>query len=130
MNRLLLTLLLLFAPAAACAQSSASKRATPALASSLVAKAAPGNLWSVEVAADGTLSGAAWWIMVYDAIAAPADGAVTPAKCYAVASGVTSYWVSFTFPPHFTAGIVVGVSTTGCFNKTASTHAFISVDYQ
>jgi hypothetical protein len=85
-------------------------------------------LTSFEVSADSTLSAAAWWIMIYDATAAPSDGAVTPKKCYAIASGTTSFAAAFQTPPIFTTGIVIGVSTTGCFSKTASAHAFISGD--
>lgn len=101
-----------------------------ALAANLVVKASAGNIYSFDVAADGTLSGAAWWVMVYDAAAAPSDGAVTPAKCYAMPSGAVSLTAAFPTPVAFTTGIVIGVSTTGCFTKTASTHAFIGADYQ
>lgn len=101
-----------------------------ALAANQVVKAAPGGLYSLQVSADSTLSAAAWWIMVYDALAAPADGAVTPKKCYAQALGTTSFGTSFPTPIGFNTGIVIGVSTTGCFSKTASVHAFISGDAQ
>ena len=87
-------------------------------------------LTSFEVSADSTLSAAAWWVMIYDAATAPADGTVTPKKCYAQASGATSFSAAFATPPIFTTGIVIGVSTTGCFTKTASIHAFISGDAQ
>lgn len=101
-----------------------------ALAANQIIKASAGTLSSFNVSADSTLSGAAWWIMVYNATSAPADGAVTPLKCYAMASGTTSYASAFTAPITFSAGITIGVSTTGCFTKTASTHAFISGDAQ
>ena len=101
---------------------------TAALASSQVVKGSAGNLYSFNISADSTLSGAAWWIMIYDATTAPADGGVTPAKCYAMASGTTSYSAAFPVPVAFATGITIGVSTTGCFTKTASTHAFISGD--
>lgn len=101
-----------------------------ALAANTVIKASAGNLYSFNVSADSTLSGAAWWIMIYNATSAPVDGAVTPAKCYAVPSGATSYNAAFPVPVAFATGIVIGVSTTGCFTKTASTHAFISGDYK
>jgi len=104
--------------------------ASPVLAANQVVKAAPGQLYGFQVSADATLSGAAWWVMVYDATAAPADGTVTPRKCYAQASGVTSASYAFPRPISFGVGIVIGVSTTGCFSKTASTHAFISGDFQ
>ena len=101
-----------------------------ALAANTVIKAGAGNLYSFEVAADSTLSGAAWWLMIYNATSAPVDGAVTPAKCYAFPSGTTGYTGAFPHPLYLNTGIVIGVSTTGCFTKTASTHAFISGDAQ
>jgi hypothetical protein len=110
--------------------SGATHVQTSALAANLVVKASPGNLYDFEVAADATLSGAAWWIMIYDATSAPADGAVTPAKCYAMTAGATTLTAAFPTPTAFTAGITIGVSTTGCFTKTASTHAFIGAGFQ
>lgn len=101
-----------------------------ALAANQVLKATPGTLASFEVSADSTLSAAAWWIMIYDAASAPADGAVTPAKCYGMASGTVSFSAGWAQPVAFLTGMVIGVSTTGCFTKTASTHAFISGDYK
>lgn len=103
---------------------------TAALAANQIVKASAGNLYSFEVSADSTLSAAAWWIMIYNAASAPVDGAVTPLKCYAMPSGTTSYAAAFPTPIAFSTGITVGVSTTGCFTKTASTHAFISGDAQ
>ena len=66
-----------------------SRATTAALAASLVVNAAAGNLYGFEISADSTLSAAAWWIMVFDATSAPSNGAVTPAKCYALPSGTT-----------------------------------------
>lgn len=108
----------------------ATKVSTAALAANLVVLGSASHLASFDVAADSTLSAAAWWVMIYDATTAPVDGAVTPAKCYALPSGTTSLAGAFPVPSTFTTGIVIGVSTTGCFTKTASTHAFISGDYQ
>lgn len=100
-----------------------------ALCTGLVAKATPGTLQSFEVSADSTLSGAAWWLLVYDATAQPGDGAITPAKCYAYPSGTTSAGGTFTESGvTFATGIVLAVSTTGCFTATSSTHAFIAAD--
>lgn len=102
---------------------------TTALAANKIIKAGAGNLYSFNVGADSTLSAAAWWIMIYDLTAAPTDGAVTPAKCYPMPSGTTGFSAAFTSAPlALTTGITIGVSTTGCFTKTASTHAFISGD--
>lgn len=102
--------------------------ATAALAANLVLSATAANLHSFNVSADSTLSAAAWWVMIYNAASAPADGAVTPIKCYALTSGTTSVGGAFVAPVAFSTGIVIGVSTTGCFTKTASTHAFISAE--
>lgn len=89
------------------------------------------TLNSFQVSADATLSGAAWWVMLFDATAAPADGAVTPAKCYALASGATSLMQSLNIPLlAANGGWQIVVSTTGCFTKTASVHAFISAEGQ
>lgn len=114
-------------PVGNCVQA-LSPISSAALAANQIIKAVPSSLYGFEVSADSTLSGAAWWVMVYDAVAAPVDGAVTPAKCYAMASGATNLSVAYSFPVLFQLGIVIGVSTTGCFTKTASTHAFISGD--
>jgi hypothetical protein len=103
---------------------------TTALADNLVAKSSAGSLFSFEVTADSTLSAAAWWLMIYDAAAAPSDGAVTPAKCYEFPVGTASWSYGFASPVAFTTGITLSVSTTGCFTKTASAHAFIAADYQ
>lgn len=107
-----------------------STTSSVALAANTVVNATAASLYSFNISADSTLSGAAWWIMIYNATSAPADGAVTPLKCYAMSSGTTSYSGAFPNPVPFSTGIVIGVSTTGCFTKTASTHAFISGDYK
>ncbi len=112
------------------AGSGATYASTAALAANKIVDAAPGSLYSFNVTADSTLAAAAWWIMIYDAVAAPTDGAVTPAKCYGVPLGTTSVSGAFPEPVAFATGIVIGVSTTGCFTKTASTHAFISGDFK
>ena len=104
---------------------------TAALAANLVIpSSANKSLTGFQVSADATLAAADWWIMIYDATSAPADGAVTPAKCYYMPATTTSYSAGFTGFTKFPNGIVIGVSTTGCFNKTASAHAFISGDVQ
>lgn len=99
---------------------------TPALASDLVVKAVPANLWSFEVS---NATAAAWWILIFDAITAPVDGAVVPVKCYAMPAGTTNFSASFSpMPIQFRIGVVISNSTTGCFTKTASVQAFISGD--
>lgn len=101
---------------------------TSALAANQIVSASATNLWSFDVAADSTLSAAPWWIMIYNNTSAPADGAVTPTKCYALPAGATTFSGGFPAGVAFSTGVVIGVSTTGCFSKTASTHAFISGD--
>jgi hypothetical protein len=104
---------------------------TAALASSLIIKASAGSLIDFQVSADSTLSAASWALMIFDATTAPADGPVTPAKCYIVPSGTTSYSGAFVVPgAAFTTGITAVASSTGCFTKTASAHAFIAADFQ
>ncbi len=98
--------------------------ATSAVASALVAKASAGNLYGINV-----VSGAsAGFVMVFNATAAPADGAVTPLKCMPLAAN-TGIDMNFRDQPsYFSTGITVVFSTTGCFTKTASATAFISAD--
>ena len=107
-----------------------SYSATAALASNKVVKGSAGNLYSLQVAADSTLSAANWWIMIFDATSLPGDGAITPAKCYGIPAGITGASFAFPNPIRLATGITVGVSTTGCFTQTASIHAFISGDAQ
>lgn len=107
-----------------------SNAASAALVANQVINAAPSSLYTFNVSADSTLSAAAWWIMIYNATTAPADGGVTPARCIAMSSGSTAYTGAFPIGLQFSTGIVIGVSTTGCFTKTASTHAYIAGDYK
>lgn len=109
-------------------EAAASPTSSSALAANAVICGAACQITSFNVSADSTLSGAAWWIMIYNATAAPSDGSVTPAKCYAMPSGSTGIAAAFPVPLNLSTGAVIGVSTTGCFTKTASTHAFISGD--
>lgn len=109
-------------------EAAAAPTSASALAANTVVCGAACQLTSFNVSADSTLSGAAWWVMIYNATSAPADGAVTPIKCFAATSGTTSLNGAFTAPLNLSTGAVIGVSTTGCFTKTASTHAFISGD--
>ena len=101
-----------------------------ALAANQTIKASSGNLYSFEVSADNTLSAAPWWIMIYDATSAPGDGAITPLKCYAIPSNTSFFTAAWLTPIKFVNGLIIGVSTTGCYTKTASIHAFISGDAQ
>lgn len=103
---------------------------TAAVATSKVLKGSAGRLFSLDITADSTLSAAAWYVMVHDATSAPAAGAVTPAKCYGLPAGTTTWTASWPAGGLTMAtGIAVTVSTTGCFTQTDSAHAFISGDY-
>ncbi|ARN82161.1 hypothetical protein [Methylocystis bryophila] len=97
---------------------------TSSAASALQLKASAGNLLSLM--ATSTVSG---WLLLFDATAAPADGAVTPKWVYPIAANgaLNMAWPS---PLAFASGIVAVFSTTGPFNKTASTTAFISGQVQ
>lgn len=96
---------------------------TSAVANNLVLKAGAGNLYGFQV----TSGASAGYVMVFNATSAPADGAVTPIKCMALAANST-IGVDYRSgpPPVFSTGITVVFSTTGCFTKTASATAFIS----
>lgn len=95
---------------------------TTAVASSLVIKASPGSLYGASL----TAGASAGYLLIIDAIAAPADGAVTPKYCQAVAANQTIEMPWYAVPFKFNVGIVAVFSTTGCFTKTASATAFIS----
>lgn len=96
---------------------------TTALASNLVVSATPANLYSFEVMADSTLNAATWYIMIFNSATLPGDGAVTPVKCISMPAGSLGGTFAFPNPVAFSTGVVIGVSTTGCFTKTASIHA-------
>lgn len=97
--------------------------ATAAAAGSLVIKASAGNLYSVQVATGAT----AGYLLLFNATAAPADGAVTPVKAYSIAA-TSSLDVKFDPPLRFSTGITAVFSTTGPFIKTISATAFISAE--
>lgn len=90
-----------------------------------ILKNAAGSLVDLEVST-GAASG---FVLVFDAVSAPADGAVTPIKCWQVPANA-ALDKSFPIPVQFNTGITVSFSTTGCFTKTASATAFISGDIQ
>jgi len=80
-----------------------------------VLKSSAGTLYKVTVVVPDT-----GYIMIFDAVADPADGAVTPAWCEDVAGSKT---INFSPGLSLTNGIVVAYSTTGCFTKTESATA-------
>lgn len=113
------------------AASGATHGQTNALATAKVLKASAGVLYTLDVQADSTLYAAVWYVLVFDATSDPGNGAVTPAKCYAVPAGQASFTAGW--PSNGVAmatGITAVVSTTGCFNETQSAHAFIGGEFQ
>lgn len=98
--------------------------------SSHVLAIVPGAISSLSVNI-GATSG---YVMLFDAIAAPADGAVAPKWCQYVTSDGTSGGLNHSWAPgpplQFSTGIVVVFSTTGPFTKTASATAFFSAQIQ
>jgi len=100
---------------------------TSAAASSLVAKASAGSVVSISgSAASGS------YIMLFNATTAPADGAVTPLKCWGPMAAAGPFVFSWGVGPvlAMSTGATVVSSSTGCFTKTAVNAPFISVEYQ
>lgn len=92
-----------------------------ALGSSLVLSAAACSLFGFQV----NTTSVGGWVLLFDATAAPADGAVTPRKFWQVPPNTT---VEYTFTPQLqmVTGAVLVFSTTGPFTKTASATAAFS----
>jgi len=88
-----------------------------------VLKTASGNLWGVTV----TTAATPGYLMTFNAVAVPGDGAVTPINCVAVAAN-TTVSISFAGGPAeaFSTGISVAFSSTGCATKTASATAWFT----
>lgn len=110
--------------AVAIAPTSAAAGALPvtttnAVASNQVLKGAAGNGYRYAI----TTGASAGFFMVFDATTAPADGAVTPKICRAVAANTSLEINHSPQPDLFTTGIVEVFSTTGCYTKTASATA-------
>jgi hypothetical protein len=73
------------------------------------------------------------YIMVFNATAAPSDGAVTPLKCWGPMSAAGPFSFGWGPGPLFGplgTGITVVSSSTGCFTKTATNAAFLALEYQ
>lgn len=116
----LLALGLAFLPASALAATGYT--ATTAASSALVVKSQGASLYDVNIVSGA----AAGYLLVIDAAAVPADGAVTPALCLPVAANTGIDLNMRAEPVRFVTGVVIVFSTTGCFVKTASATAFIS----
>lgn len=81
---------------------------------------APCQIRSIYV----TTGASAGYLMTFNAVSAPADGAVTPVECVSVPATTTvSIDFGTTAEPYVT-GLTAVFSTTGCFTKTASATAF------
>lgn len=89
--------------------------------SSHIIKASAGTLFDWHV----TTGAIAGYIMIFNAASAPADGAVTPIVCVAIAAN-TTFFGNDRVPTAFSTGITMVFSTTGPFTKTASATAFFS----
>lgn len=95
-------------------------------ASSLIACTAACNGYKVEVIS----LAAAGYVMVFDAITAPGDGAVTPAVCMplAVTSGLSLTLGQADIPMRFATGLTAVFSTgANCSTKTAASADMIRV---
>lgn len=103
-------------------QSGVIPQVTPVPASSLVLTGGARTLLAAAVTPT-----AAGFLLVFDAAAAPADGAVVPAACYAAAANVTT-GVTFAPPLYARTAWTLVFSSTGCFTKTASAVAYISAE--
>lgn len=90
--------------------------ATATAANSLVLKAAPGILFAINANGPPTQSG---FVMLLDAVAAPADGNVSPRRAW-FWDATTQATIDKTFNPPLamTTGAVLVFSTSGPFSKT------------
>jgi hypothetical protein len=97
--------------------------------SSHVMKSIPGALIAITV----TIGAVSGWALVFDAIAAPSDGTVTPIWWLPVDSNGTNGYLTFSWadcPLKFVNGCIAVFSTTGPFTKTASATAAFSGQVQ
>lgn len=97
---------------------------TGAVAANLVVCGSACTLFGFNV----TTGASAGYVLVFNATAAPSDGAVTPVWCMPVAAnaGIDINWRGA--PRRMSTGAAISFSTTGCFSKTASVTAFIAAD--
>ena len=106
------------APSSTPAQGLASVR-TPAPVSSL-SRTSPANVYSWRV----TTGAVAGYVLIVNAVAAPADGAISPMDCITVAAS-SSVGGAYDVPERYSVGVTILFSTTGCFTLTKSETAFI-----
>jgi len=101
--------------------SGISRVGSTAAEASHVLKSSAGSLYALTVVT-GATSG---WLMLFDAVSAPADGAVTPFWAKYLPSDGTAGDLSleWSVPLAFATGITAVFSSTGPFTKTGSTTA-------
>lgn len=100
--------------------------ASAALEASHVFKTGPGTLYDLEIAT----SSVAGYLLLFDATSDPADGAVTPLKCFGLiptTSTTATLWPAGGIV-NFKTGLVAVFSTSGCFTKAESATAYFSGD--
>jgi hypothetical protein len=128
MMQLMRAALVLFAlcvPAAA-QQVGIAWRVSPSAEACRVFAGVSARLFSYQVSTGAS----AGYIMVFDATAAPADGAVTPALPSVQIAASSTYNFSPTNPALFANGVTICFSTTGPFSKTASATAMLGAQVQ
>jgi hypothetical protein len=125
MRAALLALALL--PGAAAGQTTIRQEAAPTFssgaASGVVAYAGVGQLVGIN-AVNGTTAG---YAVLYDAVAVPADGALTPSLvrwCMPLAAS-TGIYTPFTAPLPFYNGVTFFVTSGGCTSKTAVAYGYV-----
>lgn len=112
----------LLAPSAT--QGVSTQACTAACASSIVS----GGHGLYGLLFSSTVTG---WLLIYDATTCSADGTVTPKKAIAYTVANTTMGVSWNNAPMIDlTGTAACFSTTGPFTATASTTAYISLDYK
>lgn len=87
---------------------------------------APCQLRSLYV----TTGAVAGYLMTFNAVSAPADGAVTPRECVVVPANTTAALDFGETSNGYTTGATAVFSTTGCFSKTVSATAFFRGRFQ
>lgn len=112
----------LIAPSAS--QGVSTQSCTVACASSIVT----GGHGLYGLSFSSTVAG---WLLIYDATTCAANGTVTPKKAIAYTVIGTTMGVSWNNAPMIdTTGTAACFSTTGPFTATASTTAYISLDFK